>query len=36
MAPYLMYLFAEQFHVSGVLAVVSGRLFMSGRSQKAV
>jgi monovalent cation/hydrogen antiporter len=34
MAPYLMYLTAEQLHVSGVLAVVSGGLFMSSRSHK--
>jgi CPA1 family monovalent cation:H+ antiporter len=34
MAPYLMYLTAEQFHFSGVLAVVSGGLFMSARSHK--
>ena len=32
-APYLMYLIAEQFHWSGVLAVVSGGLFLSFRSQ---
>lgn len=32
MAPYLMYLTAEQFHFSGVLAVVSGGLFLSIRS----
>jgi len=32
-APYLMYLTAEQFHWSGVLAVVSGGLFLSFRSQ---
>jgi Na+/H+ antiporter len=31
-APYLMYLVAEQFHWSGVLAVVSGGLFLSFRS----
>jgi CPA1 family monovalent cation:H+ antiporter len=31
--PYLMYLSAEHFHVSGVLAVVSGGLFLSFRSQ---
>jgi monovalent cation/hydrogen antiporter len=33
-APYLMYLAAEQFHVSGVMAVVSGGLFISYRSHK--
>lgn len=32
MAPYAMYITAEQFHVSGVLAVVSGGLFLSNRS----
>jgi len=31
-APYLMYISAEQFEWSGVLAVVSGGLFMSFRS----
>lgn len=31
-APYVMYIVAEQFHVSGVLAVVSGGLFLSSRS----
>lgn len=31
-APFLMYLVAEQFHFSGVLAVVSGGLFLSYRS----
>src|SRR5436190_3469649 len=31
--PYLMYYFAEHFHFSGVLAVVSGGLFLSGRRQ---
>jgi CPA1 family monovalent cation:H+ antiporter len=30
--PYLMYLAAEHFHFSGVLAVVSGGLFLSYRS----
>lgn len=30
--PYLMYLTAEHFHYSGVLAVVSGGLFLSYRS----
>lgn len=29
MTPYIMYLTAEQFHFSGVLAVVSGGLFLS-------
>lgn len=33
-APYLMYLGAEQFHVSGVMAVVSGGLLISNRSHK--
>jgi CPA1 family monovalent cation:H+ antiporter len=31
-APYLMYLLAEHFYFSGVLAVVSGGLFLSFRS----
>ncbi|QJD98202.1 Na+/H+ antiporter [Mucilaginibacter robiniae] len=31
-APYLMYLVAEKLHFSGVLAVVSGGLFLSGNS----
>lgn len=31
-APYMMYIIAEQFHWSGVLAVVSGGLFLSFRS----
>ncbi|MBO9633055.1 MAG: Na+/H+ antiporter [Chitinophagaceae bacterium] len=31
-APYLMYLAAEAFHFSGVMAVVSGGLFLSYRS----
>ncbi len=31
--PYLMYIAAEHFHYSGVLAVVSGGLFLSYRSQ---
>lgn len=30
-APYVMYIVAEQFHFSGVLAVVSGGLFLSVR-----
>jgi Na+/H+ antiporter len=30
--PYLMYILAEHFHFSGVLAVVSGGLFLSYRS----
>lgn len=34
MTPYLMYLTAEQFHFSGVLAVVSGGLFLSFRSHE--
>lgn len=33
-APYLMYLGAEHFHVSGVMSVVSGGLFLSYRSHK--
>jgi CPA1 family monovalent cation:H+ antiporter len=32
--PYCMYYFAEHFHYSGVLAVVSGGLFLSGQRQK--
>ncbi|MFT4153497.1 Na+/H+ antiporter [Parafilimonas sp.] len=32
-APYLMYIIAEEFHWSGVLAVVSGGLFLSFRSK---
>ncbi len=31
-APYIMYIVAEQFHFSGVLAVVSGGLFLNTRS----
>lgn len=31
-APYVMYIAAESVHVSGVLAVVSGGLFLSARS----
>ncbi|RYZ36555.1 MAG: Na+/H+ antiporter, partial [Sphingobacteriales bacterium] len=31
-APYAMYLVAEKLHVSGVLAVVSGGLYLSSRS----
>ena len=31
--PYCMYYFAEHFHFSGVLAVVSGGLFLSNRRQ---
>lgn len=31
-APYLMYIVAEEFHWSGVLSVVSGGLFLSFRS----
>ena len=30
--PYIMYIVAERFHVSGVLAVVSGGLFLRSRS----
>ncbi len=32
--PYCMYYFAEHFHFSGVLAVVSGGLFLSSRRQQ--
>ncbi|WP_214070715.1 Na+/H+ antiporter [Mucilaginibacter sp. dw_454] len=32
--PYVMYMAAEQFHFSGVLAVVSGGLFLSARQQQ--
>ena len=32
--PYIMYLTAEHFHCSGVLAVVSGGLFLSARSKE--
>jgi len=31
--PYIMYYFAEYFHFSGVLAVVTGGLFLSSRRQ---
>jgi CPA1 family monovalent cation:H+ antiporter len=31
--PYCMYLLAEHYHFSGVLAVVSGGLFLSGKRQ---
>lgn len=34
MTPYVMYLTAEQFHFSGVMAVVSGGLFISYRSHE--
>lgn len=34
MSPYFMYLAAEQFHFSGVMAVVSGGLFLSYRSHE--
>ena len=34
LSPYLMYITAEHFHVSGVLAVVSGGLFVSYRSHE--
>jgi monovalent cation/hydrogen antiporter len=33
-APYVMYLVAEMFHFSGVLAVVSGGLFLAARSHQ--
>jgi Na+/H+ antiporter len=33
-APYVMYIVAEQFHFSGVLAVVSGGLFLSIRDHE--
>lgn len=33
-APYCMYYFAEHFHCSGVLAVVSGGLFLAVRRQQ--
>jgi Na+/H+ antiporter len=33
-SPYFMYLAAEQFHFSGVMAVVSGGLFLSYRSHE--
>lgn len=34
MTPYILYLAAEQFHFSGVMAVVSGGLFISFRSHE--
>lgn len=34
MTPYFMYMAAEQFHFSGVMAVVSGGLFLSYRSHE--
>ncbi|HEX6225246.1 MAG TPA: Na+/H+ antiporter [Chryseolinea sp.] len=34
MTPYFMYMGAEQFHFSGVMAVVSGGLFLSYRSHE--
>lgn len=34
MTPYLMYIAAEEFHYSGVMAVVSGGLFLSFRSHE--
>ncbi len=34
MTPYLLFLLAEQFHFSGVMAVVSGGLYMSYRSHE--
>ncbi len=33
-SPYIIYITAEHFHFSGVLAVVSGGLFLSFRSQE--
>ena len=33
-APYVMYILAEHFHFSGVLAVVSGGLFLTVRSHR--
>jgi len=32
--PYIMYLTAEEFHYSGVMAVVTGGLFLSNRSHR--
>src|SRR6185436_15541011 len=34
LAPYCMYYFAERFHFSGVLAVVSGGLLLSSKRQE--
>jgi len=34
MTPYILFLIAEHFHYSGIMAVVSGGLFMSYRSHK--
>ena len=34
MTPYFMYIAAEHFHFSGVMAVVSGGLFLSSRSNE--
>jgi Na+/H+ antiporter len=34
LAPYCMYYFAEQFHFSGVLAVVAGGLFLSSKRNR--
>ncbi|MDR6919842.1 MULTISPECIES: Na+/H+ antiporter [Chryseobacterium] len=34
MTPYILFLIAEQFHYSGVMAVVTGGLFMSYRSHE--
>lgn len=34
LTPYFMYIIAEQFHFSGVMAVVSGGLFLSYRSHE--
>jgi monovalent cation/hydrogen antiporter len=36
MAPYFMYLAAEHFHFSGVMAVVTGGLFLSYRSHEVL
>lgn len=35
MTPYILFLFAEHYHFSGVMAVVTGGLFMSYRSHEA-
>ncbi|WP_460669959.1 Na+/H+ antiporter [Larkinella ripae] len=34
LAPYIMYMTAEQFHYSGVIAVVAGGLFLSNHSHQ--
>lgn len=34
LTPYCMYYFAEHFHYSGILAVVSGGLFLANRRQR--